>query len=57
MRFVLYVDQYMNDEHLKIYEESIVKRFTSIGFLRNDDVLVVVSRPGYITEIVLVAGE
>lgn len=58
MRFVYYVDtHFSNKENLVKFEKETVERLAEAGFLRDDDVLVVIPRPGYISEIVALAGE
>lgn len=57
MRFVFYIDAFLNETQFKAFEEATIERFRKAGFLRDEDVLVCVQRPGYITEIVALAGE
>lgn len=52
MRFVFYIDAHFTYDALMKFQKEQTKRFEDAGILRAGDALIVVPRPGYITEIV-----
>lgn len=57
MRFVYYIDQWFTGKDLEKFQTNEKERFTKAGMLGDSDSLVVIPRPGYITQLEVLVGE
>lgn len=57
MRFVYYIDQWFTGPELEKFQTNEKERFGKAGMLSADDSLVVIPRPGYITQLEVLVGE
>ena len=57
MRFVYYTDSLLGKEQYEKFQNEAEEHFRKTNFLKDGDSMAIIQRPGYITEIVALAGE